>query len=404
MKNLAVDYLIIGGGIVGITIAIQLKKALPEASVILLDKEKQYGFHASGRNSGVLHAGLYYEKNSLKAKFCRDGNLELTRLCQDRGLPINPCGKLVVCKNEDEKARLETLYKRGINNNINIQMVDSYEARQIDPVAKTFQSAIWSPTTSTIDPLAVLKELYQEAAGLGVELRMGEKYLQREAKNLVVSSKGRYQCKYLINAAGLFADKVARDWGFSRDYRILPFKGLYLYLLADAHAQALPKVHVYPVPDLEFPFLGVHFTITVDGAVKIGPTAIPALWREQYDGMSRFNVYELLDITSREFGLFIKNKANFRSLAKKELAHLNKKNILRAASQLVTGNLNWAGARWGKPGIRAQLFDIRKSELKMDFLIEHDGDSCHILNAVSPAFTCSFPFAQYVVNKIKIYN
>lgn len=392
------DFLVVGGGVVGINVAWELKKRNPNARILLIEKEEECAKHASGRNSGVLHAGFYYTADSLKAKFTRQGNQLLTRYCEDKKLPINKCGKLVVAKDEKELAGLDELLRRGKVNNVDIHPISESEAKKIEPRVKTHQRALWSPTTSSVDPVQVTGEMRKDAEAAGVEVHTGEAYLRREADGSIRTSKGVYQAAYFINSAGLYADKIALDFGFSKEYRILPFKGLYLY--SDEHDGHF-RTNIYPVPDLRNPFLGVHFTITVDGHAKIGPTAIPAFWREQYTGFDRFQADEFGDIILRQAGLFFGAGFDFRRLAFEEIQKYSRKKMVDLASVLATGVKHEDYKRWGRPGIRAQLVHIQKKKLEMDFVIQADKNSLHILNAVSPGFTCSIPFSAYVVDRVQ---
>jgi L-2-hydroxyglutarate oxidase LhgO len=391
------DFLVIGGGIVGITIARELKKNYPDSKVTVIEKEKDIGMHASGRNSGVLHAGFYYTPDSLKAKFTRLGNKMLTEYCESKKIAINKCGKLVVAKDEREDIVLGELLKRGKSNNIELNEVTENEAKSIEPRAKTYSRAIFSPTTSTVDPIQVLKSMYSDALYERVELHTNVCYIKKNKKG-VITSKGTYQAGYIVNSAGLYADKIAQDFGFSEKYRILPFKGLYLYSEEPVHAI---RTNIYPVPDLRNPFLGVHFTVTVDGRNKIGPTAVPAFWREQYHSFENFKLDELFDIVIREISLFAHSQFDFTSLAIEEIRKYSRSRMVFLASSLAEGVREENYKRWGKPGIRAQLLDIEKKKLEMDFVIEGDDKSMHILNAVSPAFTCAIPFSQFAVKKIQ---
>ena len=201
----------------------------------------------------------------------------------------------------------------------------------------------------------------------------------------------------MVNAAGLYADKIAQDFGFSRDYRILPFKGLYLYSNEPTGAF---QTNIYPVPDLRNPFLGVHFTVTAEGKVKIGPTAIPAFWRENYKGLTNFNFNELMEIIFRQAGLFWSSDFDFKNLAFEELKKYSQAKLVSLASSLAEGVGIKSFKKWGEPGIRAQLLNIRDKKLEMDFVTEGDERSLHILNAVSPAFTCTLPFADFACDKI----
>ena len=390
------DFLIVGGGIVGVTIARELKVRWPDAKVLLIEKESALGEHASGRNSGVLHAGFYYSADSLKARFCRQGNLALTGFCEENGLRINRCGKLVVARDPGELPALDELLRRAQANQVPLQDIGTEEARAIEPRVKTCQRALFSPTTASVDPGEVLGTLAAEARAAGVGFRLGECYLKRSGRK-VVTDRDTYEARYVVNAAGLYADRLARDYGYSENYRILPFKGLYLYSLEPAGSV---RTHVYPVPDLKYPFLGVHYTLAVDGRIKIGPTAIPAFWREQYQGLERFSVEECLEVLSRQAGLFFRSGFDFKQLAVTELRKYSKARLAREAGQLLSQVRPEQFAAWGRPGIRAQLLDIRAMSLEMDFVLEGDGESMHVLNAVSPAFTCSIPFARHVCGQI----
>jgi len=386
---------VVGGGVAGILSAILLKRDFDQ--VTLIEKEGRCGWHASGRNSGVLHAGFYYTADSLKARFTRDGNREMTQYCLDRGLRINRCGKLVVARDADELRTLDELLRRGRVNGVELHEVSEAEARRIEPRAKTYERALFSPTTSSVDPEEVMQAVEREARTLGVQIQTDTAYLGRDRRGIRTSS-GTIAAGYVINASGLYADKIARDFGFSGGYRIIPFKGLYLY--SDESPGAL-RAHIYPVPDLGNPFLGVHFTLTAYGRIKIGPTAIPAFWREHYRGFDRFSFREMCEIVSQEAALWLRNDFGFRRLARQELAKYRRKHMVRLASELAAGVRVEHFRSWGAPGIRAQLYDLRARRLEMDFRHEGDARSFHVLNAVSPAFTCCMPFARYVFERIE---
>lgn len=394
------DFLVIGGGIMGLCLALEARRRYPSSHVTLLEKEKKCGLHASGRNSGVLHAGFYYTADSLKARFTRDGNAAMTAYCQERGLRINRCGKLVVARHAADLAGLDELQRRAQANGVEIHAISAREAAAIEPRAKTFERALFSPTTSSVDPNEVMASLTRDALNSGIEILTETRYLGRGPAG-IRTSKGTIASAYVVNAAGLYADRVAMDFGFSKDYRILPFKGLYLY----AHEDTNPvRTNIYPVPDLANPFLGVHYTLTADGKVKIGPTAVPAFWREHYSGFENFKPSELIEIVSRELGLFVRNDFGFRRLALTELQKYSKSKMVKLAAELATNVDAGNYTQWGKPGVRAQLFDIRKNRLEMDFRFEGDSRSFHVLNAVSPAFTCSRPFSQYLFDQIDRLN
>ena len=392
------DFLIIGGGVIGLSIARELRNKFHGAKVILIEKEDHCGEHASGRNSGVLHAGFYYTADSLKARFTRDGNRALTEYCESNGLKINKCGKLVVTQNEGELQWLDELMSRAEKNGVDLQIVDQKEAESIEPRVKTYQRALFSPTTSSVDPGEVMTHLHKDAIAEGVDVHLGVRYLSRTA-NGIQTNAGDYNARYIINCAGLYADTIGRDFGFSKHYRILPFKGLYLY--SNEPAGSL-RTNIYPVPDLRNPFLGVHFTVTAKGAVKIGPTAIPAFWREQYKGVENFNSGELIEILFRQAGLFVSSNFDFKRLAWEEIQKYSRGHLVSLASNLLQGVRRSQYKKWGPPGIRAQLLDLKEKKLEMDFVVESDDKSMHILNAVSPAFTCSLPFAKYACNMVNL--
>lgn len=390
------DFLVIGGGIIGISVARELKQRHPDCTVALIEKERGFARHASGRNSGVLHAGFYYTADSLKAQFTRDGNAELTRYCEAHGIPLNRCGKLVVVQSEEDHPFLDELLGRGRANKVPLNDIDERTAREIEPRAVTCGRAIFSPTTASVDPVAVVRSMEAEARKESVDIHYNAGYLSRTSDG-VRTTAGIFRAGYVVNAAGLYADHVARDFGFSEHYRILPFKGLYLY---SEEPPGSLRTHIYPVPDLRHPFLGVHFTVTADAHVKIGPTAIPAFWREQYMGWDNFRAAECGEIILRQMGLLVSSGFGFMRLAWEELRKYSRARMVTLAAALVRGVKSEHYKKWGKPGIRAQLVNIQSKKLEMDFVFEGDRKSFHILNAVSPGFTCCLPFSRHVCDAI----
>jgi L-2-hydroxyglutarate oxidase LhgO len=390
------DFLVIGGGVIGLSIARELRRRQPDSSIVLIEKESTCGEHGSGRNSGVLHAGFYYSPESLKAKFTRLGNEQLTAYCEAKGIALNKCGKLVVAKDAADLPSLDELLRRGRANGIELHELSAAEAKAIEPRVKTHERALFSPRTSTVDPRAVVEAMRQDAVAEGIEIRVATPYLRREQRS-VVTNRGSVQAGYIVNAAGLYADRIALDFGFSERYRILPFKGLYLY---SNEPPGSIRTNIYPVPDLRNPFLGVHFTITADGKAKIGPTAIPAFWRENYAGLDNFRIGELFEVAVRGLGLLTGARFDYRRLALEEIAKYSRNKMVALASVLADGVRESNYAKWGRPGIRAQLLDIKQKKLEMDFVLEGDDRSIHVLNAVSPAFTCCLPFAGHVCDQI----
>jgi len=391
------DFLVIGAGVIGLRTAIEVKRRFPDAGVTLIEKEALPGQHASGRNSGVLHAGFYYSADSFKARFTRIGNQRLADYCDERGLRINRCGKLVVAKNADELPVLDELLRRAERNGVELQALSEAEAREVEPRVITHQRALFSPNTATVDPLEIVESFARDAEREGVRLQMSTAYAGRSGAD-VLTSAGTIAARYVINAAGLYADRVARDFGFGQRYRILPFKGLYLH--ADRGSYSL-NTNIYPVPDLATPFLGVHLTVAVDGHVTIGPTAVPALWREQYGWLENFRAGEFLEVARLDAKMFLLDRAGFRGVALHEIPKYYRPRLVGMAAQLAEGVRSGDFRRWGRAGIRAQLLDIEESKLVNDFVIEGDDGSFHVLNAVSPAFTCAIPFAEFILDEVE---
>lgn len=399
MQDIGCDFLIIGGGIIGLATALALRQVFSTARIIIIDKEAECGWHASGRNSGVLHAGFYYSQDSLKAKFTKSGNKMLAAYCLKHDIPLNKCGKLVVTKNEEELAALDILLERGAKNNVIVQELTEKQAIAIEPRALTYKRALFSPTTAVTAPGLVVRQLRKDAENAGILIHCHTKYLMRGNEHNIITTQGKYSPGFVVNAAGLYADRIAQDYNFSKYYRILPFKGLYLYSNA---AKPTIKTLIYPVPNLNNPFLGVHVTITAEGKVKLGPTAIPAFWREQYAAWNRFNVKEFIEILYRQIGLIAYAKFNFRQLAIAEIRKYSKRHLVNLSMSLAQGLETKHFTQYGIPGIRAQLLNIKAKKLVMDFIIEGNKKSLHILNAVSPGFTCALPFGQYICEKIKL--
>ncbi len=400
MQGVETDYLVIGAGIIGLTIARELALRHPHRKILVIENEKDVGLHSSGRNSGVLHAGFYYSADSLKARFTKEGNARMKRFCHDQGLPVNECHKVVVATRPEEIPLLYELEKRGQANNVDIRLIDEKELADIEPNACTTGYALYSPSTATVDPMAILQCLKNDLLLKGIQISFNEGYKKRIETDTILTTKGRFiSAGMIFNTAGLYADRIARDFGFSDKYVIIPFKGLYLKY---SGPEPPVKINVYPVPDLRNPFLGVHFTVTVSGEVKIGPTAIPALWRENYKGFRHFDPEEFLQILFYESRLFANNAFGFRTLAFSEMKKYRKKHFIHLASKLVKHLPDRAFNQWSKPGIRAQLLNTETLELVQDFVVEGDKHSVHVLNAVSPAFTCSFAISEWIINYFTI--
>lgn len=384
MSEKQYDYLIVGAGIIGMTIAYQLLKNPKNIKILIIDKESDVAKHASGRNSGVLHAGFYYTKDSLKAKFTVDGNRYMREFCKQNSIFVNETKKIVIAKNEQELQTLLELQTRAQVNGVETKIIDEEELKEIDANIKTYKKALYSPTTASVNPTEVCMKLKEILLDSGVEFLFNTEF-----------AKSELEYKYLINSAGAYADKIAKEFGVAQEYTMLPFKGIYLKYMQD---KSVIKTNIYPVPNLANPFLGVHYTITVDGSIKIGPTAIPALWRENYKGFENFSFFEMCEVLYYEVKLFTLNSFHFRDLALSEVRNYAKSVFIQKAKDMVYTIGDDFKAM--PAGIRAQLLDKRTNELVQDFVVEHAKNSTHILNAVSPAFTCSFAFAKHVVSEI----
>lgn len=379
------NYLIIGSGIIGMTIAYELKNKYPDTKIAIIDKEAEVAKHASGRNSGVLHAGFYYTADSLKARLTVNGNKLMKEFCSKYDISVKKTQKIVVAKDEKEVEGIYELQKRAEVNGVDTKIIDEEDVFKIDSNIKTFKKALFSPHTASVNPKEVCYKLKDVLEDMGVDFYFNMPY-----------SKSDIKYDYLINSAGVYADKIAKEFNLAQNYTLLPFKGIYLKYMTNKTAI---KTNIYPVPNLANPFLGVHYTITSDGSIKIGPTAIPAFWRENYKGFDNFNIKELFEILYYESKLFLANSFNFRKLALEEMKNYNKATFVAKARDMVKS----IGDNF-KPlpaGIRAQLLNIKTNELVQDFILEHTKNSTHILNAVSPAFTCSFAFAKYVIDEIE---
>jgi L-2-hydroxyglutarate oxidase LhgO len=316
--------------------------------------------------------------------------------CREYGLAINESGKLVVARNESERQTLHELLRRGEANGVDVRILSEEEAREIEPNLRTYREALYSPSTATVDPKEVLGKLRHLVVSEGTRLMLGNPWQGNLGNNHVLTRTHRIDAGRIINCAGLYADRIAQAYGFGERYTILPFKGIYLKYSGDP---APVRTNIYPVPKLENPFLGVHYTVTVDGTVKIGPTAIPAFWRENYRGLGRFRPDELSEILWYEAKLFATDSFGFRRLALEEFRKYSRRHLAELAADMVQRIEPRYFDSWSIPGIRAQLLDKQSLELVQDFIVEGDEHSLHILNAVSPAFTCAFPFTEWMIDE-----
>jgi L-2-hydroxyglutarate oxidase LhgO len=393
MPKFGTDILIVGGGIIGLTIARELVQT-GHANIIVIDKEQDLGKHASGRNSGVLHAGIYYAPDSLKAKSCLSGNFLMRAYCKEKGLPLLETGKVIVARREDEISILKELYQRALANGAKIDIIDEHQLKEIEPNARTCRNALYSHHTAVVDPKKVVLSLKTDLVSTGrVKFLLNCSFRGIRGSSTALTSCGEIGFSNFINASGAHCERVASAFGIGLNLRMIPFKGIYKKLKAEK--SHLVRGNIYPVPDIRNPFLGIHFTRNVHGEVYLGPTAIPALGRENYGILKGIDA-EGFKIFYRDAVLFIANP-KFREVAlqepKKYLSQFFFRSAVELVKQMDPADIEPAE----KVGIRAQLVNWEDKELVMDFLVAKEGNSIHILNPVSPAFTSSMDLAQTIV-------
>ncbi len=393
------DYLIVGAGVIGLTLARELIIKNPDAKIIVLEKEKSIGMHASGRNSGVLHTGIYYPANTLKSKFCKLGADLLFQYANEHDISVRKDGKIIVATSEDEISGLDQLLLNAQANNIHAEKVDGVSLREIEPFACSDFGGIHCRDTAVIDSQHVLRVLLQELMQYGVNLLFGKKIesINDDTRELRIANEA-IKFGTLINTAGSYADSVAKLVNVGMEYILIPFKGTY-YQLADEINHRV-RASIYPVPNRNLPFLGVHFTRVIGGDVYIGPTVIPAFGRENYRLFQNIDVSESVNIMRHLIKLYIKNTHNFRGLSKVALSHQTKRGVVNSARSLMPGLETSSVINSTKVGIRPQLLNTKNMTLEMDFLIKKGNNSVHVLNSISPAFTSSFAVAKYLVNEV----
>jgi L-2-hydroxyglutarate oxidase LhgO len=396
--NLSTDYLIVGAGIIGLTIAYELLKQEPNAKIILIEKENQIGLHASGRNSGVLHSGVYYPPDSLKAKVCIEGSHLMKQYCNTYDLPIKQIGKVIVPTDDSDTATFNTIFQRATKNGAQIHLIDESELREIEPETRTATGyALWVPETAVIDSKAVMNHLLSNLLKQNVTIYYNCIHTQFDTRLKKLNTPfGTIAYGHLFNSAGLFADKIAQQCGLDDNYTMLPFKGLYYKLNKNSAINI--KHLIYPIPDMNVPFLGIHFTKNISGDIYIGPSATPALGRENYQGTKGIKIDELINTMKCIGKQYYSNKQGFRDYAHQEIPRIFKSHFLKSAQSLVPKLKKTNLVANAKVGIRAQLYDKKKNELVMDFLISKTQNETHVLNAVSPAFTSAFSLAKLITS------
>jgi len=387
------DLTVVGGGIVGLSTAMQIAEKYPRVRLLLLEKENQLAKHQTGHNSGVIHSGIYYKPGSMKAQTCVAGRKALLEFCDRHAIPYDLCGKVVVATDERELPRLEELLRRGTANGVEgLEMIGPERLREIEPHANGIR-ALYAPTTGIIDFTKVAEAYAARIRTLGGEILTAQEMKQMvpESGGLIVHTSSReIHSRYLINCAGLHSDQVARMMG-REELRIVPFRGEYYMIIPER--QFLVKGLIYPVPDPRFPFLGVHFTRTIHGDVEAGPNAVLAFAREGYQkkDVDLRDLWETLSY--RGFWALAKN--HWRMGLEEWHRSLSKRAFVKALQRLVPDvraeDLNAGGA-----GVRAQAVSPAGNLLD-DFVITQTGNAIHVLNAPSPGATASLAIGKRIV-------
>lgn len=404
MISMEYDVVIVGGGMVGLSIAHQLLERGKTTKICILEKEIELGKHSSGRNSGVLHAGIYYKPSSLKAKVCISGSRRLKSWISEKKLSINNCGKLIIPQRAELDSQLDFLAERGKQNEAVVQMIDNNQIKQIAPFASSKTGrGLWSPNTSVCNPKEILLTLEKELIERNVHIFKGvliDEVNQIE-KKIKLNNSNYVHYGYLYNSAGLHADKVAKKFKVGSNYKLIPFRGSYWQLRKDSPFDV--KTNLYPVPDLNMPFLGVHFTPTWDSkTITIGPTATFAFGRENYEFHKEIEPLSAINNFSILVNQYLSDSNGMRKYFNEQAFLSFKSLMIKNAKQLIPSLESGHVVASKKVGIRPQLFNLEKQKLEDDFVCIVKDSSTHVLNAISPAFTASFSLADLIIDKSKI--
>jgi (S)-2-hydroxyglutarate dehydrogenase len=391
------DLAIIGGGIVGLATAHTLAHRLPGKTILLLEKEAGWAAHQTGRNSGVIHSGIYYKPGSLKARLAREGNRSMVEFCERRGIPYEVCGKLIAATEESELPLLERLYQRGIANGLAIERLRPEEAREIEPHVRA-RAALRVPSTGIANYRQVAECLAAELGELGGTPTLGArvKRIVSGAHSAVLeTTQGDFEANFVINCAGLHSDRVASsDGGEALSAKIVPFRGEYYELKPES--RHLVKHLIYPVPNPQFPFLGVHFTRMIDGSIHAGPNAVLSLKREGYSRTS-CNLRDAFDTLTYP-GFWRLAAQHWRDGMQEVHRSFSKAAFVRSLQRLVPA-IQADDLLPSQAGVRAQALEP-SGALVDDFLIVERRRSMHVLNAPSPAATASLQIAAYITDRV----
>ena len=390
------DLTIIGGGIIGLATGLEIVTRLPQLKLLIVEKEDQLAAHQTGHNSGVIHSGIYYKPGSLKAQTCVRGSQRLIVFCEEHAIPYERCGKVVVATSEAELPRLEELHRRGAANGVvGLEMIGPERLRELEPHAVGIK-ALYVPSTGIIDFPRVAQTYAQLIQRHGGEIRTNHRVqsIQHVDNRLVLETNHNpIQTRFLINCGGLFCDRLARMAGAQPALKIVPFRGEY-YTIAP-HRHELVRNLIYPVPDPALPFLGVHFTRTIDGMVEAGPNAVLALAREGYK-KSDFNWTDAQETLT--FPGFWTMASKYWQTGLGEMYRSFSKQAFLKALQRLMPELTESDLQPGGSGVRAQAI-ASNGALVDDFQISVTGNSLHVLNAPSPGATASLAIGQMIVDK-----
>ncbi len=397
------DVIIVGAGIVGLATSYQLLNKKPNLKILILEKESDIAKHQTGNNSGVIHSGIYYKPGSLKALNCREGYQRLLEFCDENSINYEICGKVIVATSESEIPQLNYLYERGINNGlVKIKKLSKEELKDYEPAVNGI-AGIFVPYTGIIDFKEVSKKLLEKILNVGGEIRFNARVSNIKHSNELIKVRtddDEYSTKFLVTCAGLFSDRLARLTNPDLPLRIIPFRGEYYELKEDK--RHLVKNLIYPVPDPNFPFLGVHFTRMIDGKVEAGPNAVLAFKREGYN-KSDLNLKDVIETICYR---------GFRIVAKKywrvgfgEFYRSFSKDAFTKALQKLIPEIKESDLIKGGSGVRAQACDLQ-GNLIDDFYFVENKNVIHVCNAPSPAATASLSIGNYIANKViqKITN
>ena len=386
---------VVGGGIIGTAVARRLLQLRPDTDLVLLEKEDQLAAHQSGHNSGVVHAGIYYTPGSLKATLCRRGVGLLREFCADHGLAYDRCGKLLVALDEVEQARLYALHERAVANGVpGVRLLHAAELTSVEPHVRGL-AGLHSPETAIVDFAAVTRELGADVEKLGGVVQRGRQVLGIEQTDRAVvlrTSRGDHHVDSVVLCAGLHSDRLARLAGDEDDPRIVPFRGV--YLLVRPERRHLVRGLIYPVPDPNLPFLGVHLTRRIDGEVLVGPNAVLALAREGYRGRD-VDVAHLAGIVRTQAFRRMASR-HWRTGVREVIGLASKRSFVRMARRYVP-DLSVRDVTRGPVGVRAQAVDA-DGALVDDFRINKVGRVTAVRNAPSPGATSSLAIAEYIVD------